>query len=590
MSFLEPEIFLAKTIPEVFLTRVQISARQVALWTKNKENFQKTTWDDLLCQVADLVDRLINAKVQPGKRYLLALPNSVEWIVSDLALQLVGAIVVPVHTSLTSEQLQKQIELVRPSGLLCKDSFLGKISFQNTSCWEQKEDGPNLFLFSDKKKWKWWKEWFSGRKKEVLRKAITQFAQLHEVPDLFPGDKKNVLSPGEREQKIANLRTIHSRFTVEQATIQFTSGTSGEYKGVLLLQKNLVANVLGVLKAYGEKPSDVRLNFLPFSHIYGRVCDYYTWLARGSQLALSTNREELFDDCQKIQPTLLNGVPYLFNKILGLCRQEGSSRTPRELLGGKIRMCCSGGSDLPEATFDFFWENEIPLYPGYGLSEAASVVTVSTKDNVKKGFCGKPIDRVSLKIASDGEVWIQGPTVMPHYWGDRQSASASLKKGWLASGDTGYLDDEGRLKITGRKKEIIVTAGGKKIAPLYLESLLQAQPLIFQAVVLGEGKDFCTTLIVPDPHALRAAIKKMKLIVFSKKHALTHPKVLALFQTAIDRAMEVVSSFEKPKKFYLLDQPFSQENGEVTAKLSFHRKRIEENYAPQIRTMYEKKD
>jgi long-chain acyl-CoA synthetase len=383
------------------------------------------------------------------------------------------------------------------------------------------------------------------------------------------------------------------------ATILYTSGTTGEPKGVMLTQANLISNAVSTVEMFrsDEEPrrddySDkVRLNFLPLSHIFARTCDLYIWLVEGSQLAIAESRETVIADAVTVKPTFMNGVPYFYDRVRRGLEDEGLLHQPgilRQLLGGRIEQCCSGGAALPEHLFDYFQSQGVPLLQGYGLSESSPVISISTPKTVRRGSAGKPIPGVDVRIAEDGEILTRGPHVMAGYYKNEKATAEILKDGWLYTGDYGRIDEDGFLYITGRKKEILVTSGGKNIAPVYLESLLTQDPLILQALVIGDNRNYLTALLVPNSEALIAEAAAHGIAVESHDAIHSHPQVQSLVQDRINQRLACVSSFEQVRKCTLLSRPFTIEAGEMTAKLSLRRKTIEANFAAEIEAMYKK--
>jgi long-chain acyl-CoA synthetase len=236
--------------------------------------------------------------------------------------------------------------------------------------------------------------------------------------------------------------------------------------------------------------------------------------------------------------------------------------------------------------YDFFWERGVPLLQGYGLTETSPVISVSTEDLHRRGASGQAIPEVEVRIGEDGEILTRGPHVMLGYWKNPQATAEILKDGWLYTGDWGHIDEDGFVYITGRKKEIIVTAGGKNIAPIYLESLLCEDPFILQAMVIGDGRNYLAALIVPNPDTLRAEILNRRLFVTSPQQALAHPQVQALYRERIDQRLACVSAYEQIRKFALLDRGFTIEQGELTPKLSLRRQEIESHFSQEIAAMY----
>jgi long-chain acyl-CoA synthetase len=373
------------------------------------------------------------------------------------------------------------------------------------------------------------------------------------------------------------------------ATILYTSGTTGEPKGVMLNQRNLVSNTIASIEKLGFDDEDLRLNFLPLSHIYARTCDLYTWIGAGTQLALASSRETVVADCAAVKPTVLNAVPYFFDRVQRTLVEKGADQQPdalRQVFGGRIRYCFSGGAALPEHTFDFYRERGVPILQGYGLTETSPVISVSTETQLRRGASGIPIADVEVVIAEDGEILTRGPNVMVGYYKRPDATAEVMRDGWFCTGDLGRIDDDGFLFITGRKKEIIVTSGGKNIAPVLLESLLSQDPLILQALVVGDSRNYLTALLVPDPDELEKEIQRRGIAVTSAEEALVHPRVVELYETRVAAQLQSLSQYEQVRKFALLNRGFTIESGELTPKMSLRRREIEQNFAEQIEEMY----
>jgi len=553
------DVCSAKTIAELLLWRLERDRAAPALWIKQGE-WKLLTWEAIGRDVFRTAAWMQQVGVRPGERIAQLSENRYEWLVCDLAMQLLGGIHVPIHAPLTGEQAAYQI----------------------------RNSGTRLVLLST-----------AGQAAKLASVAATlppelTWACFEPTTQAINGATIQsfwkVLPPFDAQA----AERLRARAMAEQddhrlATILYTSGTTGEPKGVMLTQRNLVSNALATLAVFEHSTRDLRLTFLPLSHIFARTCDLYTWIAAGSQLALAESRETVLNDCAALQPTLLNGVPYFYDKVMRVLLDRGQAEEPdalRQLLGGNIRLCCSGGAALPNHVFDFFNSHGVFLAQGYGLTESSPVITFSAPGKVKRGAVGQTIPDVEVKIAADGEILTRGPHVMLGYYQNQAATDQCLRDGWLYTGDLGHLDDEGYLFITGRKKEILITLGGKNIAPVHLESLLTQDPLILQAMVIGDGRKYLTALIVPNPEALRAEIMAHRIPVFSPEQALRHPEVLALYQRSIRERLKVVSHYEQVCKFTLLDRGFTIESGELTPKLSLRRDRILANCRHLVEAMY----
>jgi long-chain acyl-CoA synthetase len=485
--------------------------------------------------------------------------NSYDWIVIDTAIQAVQAVHVPLHATLSAAQAWEQIEHSGSKLVVLGDQQQADVlASVPLAPWDRCT-------------------WVTCQPLRTAPVAtIHRLAELHERADVTQG------------QRLLE-RAAEQLDTGSLATILYTSGTTGAPKGVVLSHGNLVANTLATIEAFGIQPSDLRVCFLPLSHIFARTCDLYTWIARGSTLALAQHRETILQDCVRLGPTMLNGVPYFYQRVHRYLVEQRQADTPGSLqrvLGGQIRLCCCGGAALPDYLYDFFRRHEIPLLQGYGLTETSPVVTLNSFDHEKRGSVGRPVPGVAVRIAADGEILVRGPNVMQGYWRDDAATREVVRDGWLYTGDYGSLDDEGFLWVTGRKKDLIVTAAGKNVAPAYLERLLTEDPLIAQAVVVGDGRSYLAALIVPEPESLKKLLPRLRVLPLSKRWVLSHPRVRRVYRQCIDRRLAGVSRHEQIRRFYLMDRGFTFETGEMTPKLSLRRSLIQDSCAQIIEAMY----
>jgi long-chain acyl-CoA synthetase len=357
----------------------------------------------------------------------------------------------------------------------------------------------------------------------------------------------------------------------------------------MLTQRNLAANAVATTDQIGPDEDDLRLGILPLSHIYARTCDLYSWIYHGGRFVLAESRETVFRDLGLVQPTVINAVPYFYQKVVDELRMRGGAEDEaalRELFGGRIRLCLCGGAALAPEVDRFFAERGLPILCGYGLTEASPVISISTADTYVSGTVGRPLANLEIRLAEDGEVQVRGESVMRGYWRDEEATAAAIEDGWLKTGDLGAFDSDGSLRIVGRKKELLVLATGKKVAPTQVETLLAGSPLVEQACVLGDGRKFLAALIVPNGDAIRKEIRERRLWVWSKRRAVTHPKVKALYRAEIDRCLSQIGHCEQIGQFVILPRAFSQDLGELTAKLSLRREVIAKNFAREIEGMY----
>ena len=553
-------IHQADTIVEILCRRIETDGPRQALGVKRNGQYQWLTWNDLAGEISRATAALVHLGVRPGDRVVQVSENRYEWIIADLAIQMAGAIHVPIHAPLTGVQIAWQI---RHSGakvvLLSGPPQAAKLMALGDEC------PQNISWVA-----------FDRCDETLAGEKIATLADVQAAADQAKGI--DAACQARKSAAAGNL-----------ATILYTSGTTGEPKGVMLTHGNLASNACGTIEAFGYEPDDVRLNFLPLSHIFARTCDLYCWLVEGSRMAVAESRETVIADCHAVQPTHLNGVPHFYDKVYRVLGEKGQQQAPgalKAILGGAIERCCAGGAALPDYLYDYYHGQGVPLLQGYGLSESSPVITLSTQSQTRRGSCGRVIPGVEVRIADDGEIYTRGPHVMLGYYENSQATAEVLKDGWLATGDLGRLDDDGFLYITGRKKEIIVTLGGKNIAPVYLESLLTQDPLILQAMIVGDGRPYLSALIIPNPDALKHEILNRGITVTSREKALIHPEILCLYQQRISERLAAVSHFEQVRKFTLLNRGFSIEAGELTPKLTLRRKEIAAHFAAEIEAMY----
>ena len=553
------------TVVSLYCSQIAAAPERQAIRFRRDDAWQARSWGELASDVRRLAAALADLGVSPGDRVVQVSANRYEWIVADLAIQVARAVHVPVHASLSGPQIAYQIHdsgarAVLLSGPEQADKLQG--------CLETQEQGalsPELSFVV-----------YDTSPPSLGPYALAPLAQLLSQADEAAGRELEAAAQAELQPG-------------ELATILYTSGTTGEPKGVMLSQRNLASNALGTLEAFGEQADDLRLSWLPLSHIFARTCDMYTWLASGSELALAESPETVTAFCHELQPTLINGVPYFFEKVQRYLVDNGLAEQPGVLaaaFGGRLRAACSGGAPLPDHVARFYNDRGVFLAQGYGLTESSPVITAGTPAAMKIGTAGRPIPGVEVKISADGEILTRGPHVMLGYWNKPQATAEVLHDGWLATGDLGELDAEGFLKITGRKKDIIVTSAGKNIAPAYLESLLKSDPLIEQAVIIGDARNFLSALIVPNRDALQAELDRRQIRIDSAAAALSDPQVSELYQQRINERLAGVSYYEQIGKFVLLDRPLSAERGEMTLTLKLRRQAIQENFKDAIEGMY----
>ena len=507
------------------------------------------SWNTLAADASRMAVALRDLGLAPGERLVQLSGNSYLWIVIDLAVHLARGVHVALHSSLTWRQQLWQInDCGARMHTAAVDSVASGKSLESHAFQEQvQSDGYVDLELTD------------------LAAAVSTSAA-----DAIRDEARERVRPA------------------DLATILYTSGTTGESKGVMLSHGNLAFNTLASLEALPCERDDVRLCWLPLSHIFARTSDLYTWIATGYTLALAASRETLMADMAVVRPTIVNCVPYFYDKLMRALIAAGKAAEPgalQNLMGGRIRVCCAGGAPLPNEVAEFYQRKGVTLVQGYGLTESSPVISTCSPTAQRIGTVGPPIPGIEVRIAADGEVLTRGPHVMLGYWNRPEETAAAIQDGWLHTGDLGELD-AGYLRITGRKKELIVLASGKKIAPTLLEGLLVADPLVAQAIVIGDRRNYLTALIVPDLERLRAELASCELPLGPEDLPLDHPHVAELFTARIAARLAELSTWEQIGRFTLVSRPFSPATDELTLTLKLRRAVILEHYRAEIEQMY----
>lgn len=508
--------------------------------------YQPITWNQFRSDVLNAVS-VLSQFVQSGSRVVHVSENRYEWLVTDLAILSLRAIHVPLHASLTLIQQRGQAQDADPCCII-----------------RSTKDGlrlPGLPCLS-----------YHPSPTDGAMSWGDQLAKADQVVG------QQII-----DQSIAQIRPDAI------ATILYTSGTTGESKGVILTHENLLANAIRAYEAFGIAADKKRFNFLPYSHIFARTCDFYSWIAGGYQLVLAESKDTAVIDCQATSPHIVTAVPYFFDKVYRGLQVAGVADAPgilKKMLGGQFEMGVCGGAPLAMETLDYYVSQGVQLLEGYGLTETSPVLTTNTPTRYRRGSVGPALPEVHLRIADDGEICASGPSVFQGYWKNSDATQAVIQDGWFYTGDIGRLDNDGFLWITGRKKELIVTAAGKKIAPTFVESLLNQDPLVAQSFVYGDREKYLVALIVPNLEQLKRLLAELDLVDRDIQAAVLDRRVHDTYQKVVQQRLAELSHYEQVQRFALLLQPFSVETGELTGKLSMRRSVVAEKYADVIRSLY----
>jgi long-chain acyl-CoA synthetase len=554
--------------------------------------WQDITAEQFRTQVAGLAKGLIAAGIQPGDRVALMSRTRYEWTLADYAIWSAGAVTVPVYETSSAEQVE----------------------------WIVSNSGARAAIAE------------TDQHAEIIASLRDRLADLSQVWRISGLDELAATGADVSDDQLRQHRT--SRRAGDLATIIYTSGTTGRPKGCELTHRNLLAAVRnavhGALPEVFENADASTLLFMPLAHVFARIIEIGC-LESGAVLGHWQDIGSVAEGMREYHPTFLLAVPRVFEKVYNTAQQQASASSVkskifaaaaaaaiaysqaaesgrpgpglrvrhalfdhlvygklRAAVGGKVTYAVSGGAPLGERLGHFFRGAGITVLEGYGMTETSAAATVNKPSRNKVGTVGQPLPGVTASIADDGEILLRGAINFAGYWQNDAATKEALDgAGWLHTGDLGSLDDEGFLRVTGRKKELIVTAGGKNVAPAVLEDRLRAHPLISQVMVVGDNRPFIACLITLDPEALDHWKQQHgKPASATPADLATDPDLLAELQTAVDDANKAVSRAESIRKFVVLPVDFTTDNGYITPSLKVKRAVVANDFAADIEALY----
>ena len=344
-----------------------------------------------------------------------------------------------------------------------------------------------------------------------------------------------------------------------------------------------------MLQSGASQPGDLSLSWLPYSHIYARTVDHYQAILAQMTVCIAESVDTLVVNLAETQPSWMASVPRFYEKLwamVGHLDPEVRSQQLHKIFGPRLRQLSSGGAPLPKHIAEGFIAAGISLMDGYGLTESSPVITFNRLDDNKPGTVGKAIPGVEIKIGDEGEILTRGPHVMKGYWKNPDATAETIVDGWLHTGDVGEIDDDGFLTITDRKKDLIITSGGKNISPTELETLLVSDVFIDQAVTYGDGRQFVSALLVPNFPQLEAKAAELGATLTADGDFLSNEALVAFYEERVARVMEAVSQPERVKRILVLARPFQLEENELTATLKVRRRFIIDKYRDQLDALY----
>lgn len=580
---------LPNTLNDIFFAVVDRKLDQVMLARENGF-WRSISSQELYRNVVGVARAFVHWGVNKGDRIAILSENRAEWAIADFASLLVGAVVVPIYSTLTAAQ----------TAYILGDS------------------GAKVAVVSTEEQLK---KLLSIRQQTAVEKVLVMDAvETSEALQMKPLMHKG---PAGRDTELEG--SAHSIVSKDLASIIYTSGTTGRPKGVQLTHGNLTSNVLNSMHGYDVQPGHISISFLPLSHVTARHADF-ALLYRGVTLAYCPFFDQLPQILQEVRPTIFVAVPRVYEKIYLAVEQKASSRTKRAFyrwalsvgrmhrstilagevpnspswslankllfskvraqMGGRVEIFVSGGAPLGVELATWYADIGIRIHEGYGLTETSPVIAINNPAAHRLGSVGRPLPNVQVRIAEDSEILVRGPSVFSAYWNRPEETADAFVDGWFKTGDIGKIDEEGFLSVTDRKKDLLKTTGGKFIAPQPVENSLKLNALVGTAVVVGDRRKFASVLISPHFPQLEEWARTNRINFSSRESLVAHPKVRILYEDIVREVNRGLARYETLKKVLLVPDEFNSVDGTLTPTLKLRRRVIEERYRAQIDHLY----
>ena len=577
------------TLTEIFFAVVDREDRVVVMHRRAIQ-WVSISSSELYQNVVGVARALQEWGISKGDRVAILSENRPEWTIADFACLLIGAVVVPVYTTLTNE---KTAYILQDSGARA------------------------VFVSSEKQLLK--------VRAIQDQTAVERIVAMDGVETAQAAHMARLMQDGPEERDAQFDSAARAVGPEDLATIIYTSGTTGTPKGAMLTHGNLASNISHSLSGFSVRPGDLSISFLPLSHVTARHVDL-GMLYHGVTLAYVSALDQLPQALLEVRPTIFVGVPRVYEKVHGQVdlKAKGfakrwiyrwalsvgrahraeilADRKPSSLawkicdrlvyskiragMGGRAEVFISGGAPLGRELAEWYADIGIRIDEGYGLTETSPVIAVNSPQAHKLGTVGKPLPNIEVRIAKDGEILVRGPSIFKGYWNRPQETKAALEDGWFKTGDIGNVDADGFLSITDRKKDLIKTSGGKFIAPQPLENSLKHNALIAEAVILGDKRKFPAVLIAPYFPVLEDWGRANQVVFSSREQLVAHLKVKALYEGIVADLNRNLARYEQLKKVIVIAEEFSAENGILTASMKLRRRVVEDRYKDRIEAMY----
>ncbi len=590
---------MVETLSQLFFNTIKTYIKDDLMLYKKEGQYTPISTGEFETKVKHFCLGMKELGMGTGDKMIILSENRPEWVISDLANLCLGGVTVPIYTTLVPEQVKYIIDDSDAKIVVCSNPELWKL--------------------------------IEAVKSQLTK--VTHFISFDAGAPEWALSLEQVLEKGKQsDQKNTELfEKISSEVKPSDlATIIYTSGTTGPPKGVMLTHHNFVSNVKATAPLLPFSDKDIGMSLLPLSHSFERMVTY-CYLYKGCSIGYAEGFDTIAQNFLELRPHMMAVAPRVLEKFyarvidnvlassalkrkifywaLNVGRKYAQRKLQKQPVsgmlnfkrkiahklvfskiiaktGGRIRFFASGAAPLSKDIGEFFYAMGLVIMEGYGLTETSPVITCNTFDSLKFGTVGPPIPGVEVKIAEDGEIFAKGPNVMKGYYKKEEETKEVFDGDWFKTGDIGHIDENGHLVITDRKKDIIVTAGGKNVAPQPIENLLRTNPHIENALTIGDKRKFISALVVPNFEKIKAFAESHNIPYESLSDLVKDEKVLDFMEAEVDRATPNLASYEKVKKISLLDRDFEIDKGEMTPTYKIKRNIVEEKYKGIIDAMY----
>lgn len=572
-----------QSLNKLFFDRAEQYDEKPFLWAKINKEWSSLSWKETSLKVREFAGGLKSFGIKPGDKVVIVSENRPEWIIADLAINLIGAVTVPAYTTNTEDDHHYILEHSDAKAVIASNNILAnRVALATT-----RTKLCKILITLDN---------YSGFEPDNLK-----IINFNEVNDF---GKNNI------ETALDHLDQIQSN---DVSCIIYTSGTGGRPKGVMLTHRNIFSNLQGaedLLEIIGKKDNKY-LSLVPLSHSYEHTAGLYLQIDLGSQIYFCEGAEKFSQNLLEVSPTLTTAVPRIFEVIHDRIKIQMKNQNPiikfifdravkvgvkrhhyglnllenieyrsytslirnkiNKQLGGSLRAFVSGGAALNPEIGDFFIGLGVKILQGYGQTEASPLISANRPENIKIETVGPAVKGVEVKLSEEGELIVKGDCVMKGYWKDEKATNETIVDGWLHTGDIATISEDGFITITGRKKELIVNSGGDNIAPARPEASLTFQETIFQSMVIGDRRPYLVAVIVPE---------------VEKTNNMNDKEINEIISSEVKKANEGLSSIEKIRKFIIAKEPFSTENGLLTPTMKVRRHKVVEIYGETLDDLY----